>query len=366
MPRKREPNNSNHKPPASLKSLAKYLDLSPATISVVLNDSPTAQQIPPQTKKRIFAAAKKFDYRPNVWARSLRNKRSFAVGILVPEISEGYGALLLNSIDEALQQEGYFYFVVCHRRRDDLLVEYPRLLMERSAEGFIVLDTELHAALPLPTVNISGHKQLPGVTNVVLDHHLAARMALEHLVQLGHRRIAFIKGQPYSSDSETRWKAIQEVAPSLGIQILPELTTQLEISTFSPLVGYPIVQELLSRTTDFTALFAYNDLSAIGAIRAIRGAGLRVPEDISVIGFDDINSAAFQNPSLTTVRQPLEIMGATAVRILIRRLNGGDNPHQVTVQPEFIVRESTGPARDLVRRGRKQRSAEVEPSLEIL
>lgn len=354
MARKPSPSKDVSKPPASLKSLAKYLDLSPATISVVLNDSPTAKAIPTHTKNRVFAAAKKFDYRPNVWARSLRNKRSFAVGILVPEISEGYGALLLNAIDEALQKEGYFYFVVCHRRRSDLLEEYPRMLMERSAEGFIVLDTELERTLPLPTVNISGHRKVQGVTNVILDHRLAAHMALEHLARLGHTRVAFIKGQPYSSDSETRWKAIQEIAPTFGIKVRPELSLQLEVDTFSPLVGYPVVQELLSRTTDFTALFAYNDLSAIGAIRAIRGRGLRVPEDISVVGFDDINSAAFQNPSLTTVRQPLESMGATAVRILIQRLNGGEDPQQVTVQPEFIVRESTAPARGLLDKGKRK------------
>jgi len=362
MPRKRELNN-NHSAPVSLKFLAKHLDLSPATISVVLNDSPTAQEIPQHTKDRIFAAAKKFNYRPNVWARSLRNKRSYAVGILVPEISEGYGALLLNAIDHALQQEGYFYFVACHRRRPDLLEEYPRMLMDRSAEGFIVLDTALDRGLPLPTVSISGHTKVPDVTNVILDHHRAAHLALEHLVSLGHRNIAFIKGQPYSSDSATRWKAIGQVAPTLGIQIRPEFTAQLDIDTFSPRVGYPVVQKLLSRTTDFTALFAYNDLSAIGAVRAIREKGLRVPEDISVVGFDDINSAAFQNPGLTTVRQPLDAMAKKAVRILLQRLNGGEAPKEVSVEPEFVVRESTGPARDLIAlRGKKPALESVETS----
>ena len=359
MARKREPNNNNHPAPVSLKFLAKHLDLSPATISVVLNDSPTAQEIPQHTKDRIFAAAKKFNYRPNVWARSLRNKRSYAIGILVPEISEGYGALLLNAIDHALQQEGYFYFVACHRRRPDLLDEYPRMLMDRSAEGFIVLDTALDRGLPLPTVSISGHTKVPNVTNVILDHHLAARLALEHLVSLGHRKIAFIKGQPYSSDSQTRWNAIAEVSATLGVEIRPDLTVQLDIDTFSPRVGYPVVQKLLSRTTDFTALFAYNDLSAIGAIRAIRERGLRVPEDISVIGFDDINSAAFQNPGLTTVRQPLETMAKKAVRILLQRLNGGEDPKEVSVEPEFVVRESTAPARDLI--AIRERKHPLEP-----
>jgi DNA-binding LacI/PurR family transcriptional regulator len=346
---RREKRQDHYREAVSLKFLAKYLDLSPATISVVLNDSPTAREITQQTKDRVLAAVKKFNYRPNVWARSLRQKRSFTIGILVHEISEGYGALLLNGIDDYLLREGYFYFVASHRRRADLLDEYPRMLMERSVEGFIVMDTQLKQSLPRPTVNISGHTKLAGVTNLVLDHHLAAKLALQHLVELGHRRIAFIKGHEFSSDAQVRWESILEVADHLHIEIRPELTVQLTVDTFSPMVGYPAVRELLSHTTKFTALFAYNDLSAIGAIRAIRESDLRIPEDISVVGFDDIHSAAFQNPSLTTVRQPLRKMGMTAARILVQRLNGSKDPGEVLVKPELMVRESTGPARHILR-----------------
>jgi len=354
MAHKRKGQNGTQRP-IGLKFLAKHLDLSPATISVVLNDSPTAREIPQQTKDRVLAAVKKFNYRPNVWARSLKSKRTFAIGILVHEISEGYGELLLNALDDYLSQEGYFYFVASHRRRMDLLEEYARMLMERSVEGFIVIDTVLQNSLPLPTVNISGHTGLQGVTNVVLNHHLAAKLALEHLVGLGHQRIAFMKGQPFSSDSEVRWQAIQEVARGFSIPVRPELTVQLQDNTFSPVVGYPVTHQLLSRTTDFTALFAYNDLSAIGAIRAIRERGLRVPEDISVVGFDDIASAAFQNPSLTTVRQPLRMMGRTAARVLLERLNGGEDPEEVIVEPELVIRESSGSARDLLTAPSKRR-----------
>ena len=343
MPRSREP---PHQPRQTigLKFLAEYLDLSTATISVVLNDSPTAREIPLETRERVLAAARKFNYRPNVLARSLRQRRSFTVGVLVHEISEGYGALLLNGIDAGLLQEGYFYFVASHRRRQDLLDEYPRMLMGRSVEGFIVIDTLLEKSLPLPAVNISGHTRLAGVTNLVLDERLAARLALEHLKSLGHERIAFIKGQPFSSDSQVRWESIQAVARELRLQIRPELTVQLENDSFSPMVGYPLVRDLLARTTDFTALYAYNDLSAIGAIRAIRERGLRVPEDISVVGFDDIHSAAFQNPSLTTIRQPLREMGMKAARVLVERLKGKEDPGQISVKPELIVRESTAAA----------------------
>lgn len=341
--------------PVGLKDLAHYLGLSTATISTVLNGTPAAAEIPRTTQERILAAAEKFNYRPNALARSLRGMRSHTVGVLVPEISEGYGALVLGAVGDYLLSKGYFFFVATHRRKRELMEEYPHILRQRSVEGFIVIDTALEKPLPLPTVVISGHRNHPGVTNIVLNHDRAAHLALEHLVRLGHERIAFIQGQPYSSDSETRWKSIERAAESLGIEIQEELVVQLEIDTFSPYVGYPVVRRLLQRTRDFTALFAYNDLSAIGALRALRDSGLRVPEDVSVVGFDDINSAAFQIPSLTTVRQPLDKMGALAGEILIQRIQGAPDPVELMVDPELVVRESTAPAR---------RRVEIEAKLE--
>jgi len=335
----------DHTPkPVGLKDLARYLGLSTATISTVLSGAPAAGEIPAATRERIMAAAEKFKYRPNALARSLRGMRSHTVGVLVPEISE-YGALVLGAVGDYLLSKGYFFFVATHRRKPELLDEYPQLMRQRSVEGFIVIETVLEKPLPLPTVVISGHRSHPGVTNIVLNHDHAAHLALEHLVQLGHERIAFIKGHPYSPDAETRWNSIERAAESLGVAIREELVVQLESDTFSPYVGYPLVRRLLQRTRDFTALFAYHDLSAIGALRALRDCGLRVPEDVSVIGFDDINSAAFQIPSLTTVRQPLDKMGALAGEILLQRIQGGADPVEVTVDPELVVRESTAPAR---------------------
>jgi LacI family transcriptional regulator len=346
MPRGKQ---HHHAPkPVGLKDLSRYLGLSTATISTVLNGSPAAAEIPMATQERILAAAQKFNYRPNALARSLRGMRSHTVGILVPEISEGYGALVLGAVGDHLLSKGYFFFVATHRRKPELLDEYPELLRQRSVEGLIVIDTALEKPLPLPTVVISGHRNHPGITNVVLDHDHAAHLALEHLVQLGHERIAFIKGQPYSSDSETRFKSIERAAESLGIKVREELVVELDIDTFSPYVGYPVVRRLLQRTRDFTALFAYNDLSAIGALRALRDCGLRVPDDVSIVGFDDIYSAAFQIPSLTTVRQPLDKMGALAAEILLQRIQGGANPVEVTIDPELVIRESTAPARSRV------------------
>lgn len=330
----------------TLKALAEFLGLAPATVSLVINRSPAAASIPDATKARIFAAAKKLNYRANYMARSLRHQRSFTVGVVVPEISEGYAALVMSGIEDHLLQEGYFYFVVSHRHRADLTEEYPRILLERAVEGIIAVDSPCEGPLPVPVISVSGHKEVTGVTNILLDHSKAATLALQHLWQLGHRKIAFIKGQDFSSDTEPRWKAIQEAAKELGITINPKLTGQLQGDSSSPALGYEVTKDLLAVGEPFTALFAFNDVSAIGAIRAIRETRQRVPGDVSVIGFDDIQSAAFQNPSLTTIRQPLRRMGEIAAQTLLQTISKRRNGHSgksILVEPELIVRESTAP-----------------------
>jgi DNA-binding LacI/PurR family transcriptional regulator len=330
--------------PLSLKELAERLGLSPATVSLVINASPVADSIPKETKDRIFAAVRKYKYRPNFFARSLRAKRSFTVGVIVPEVSDGYSASVMSGVEDYLLQEGYFYFVVSHRHRADLIDEYPRLFLERSVDGLIAVDTPWSLALSVPVVTVSGHNQVKGVTNIVLDHVRAAEVALKHLVQLGHRQIAFIKGQEFSSDTEVRWTNIEKAARELGVPIVPALVSQLQGDSPSPEVGYEATRKLLAARKPFTALFAFNDISAMGAIRALREAKLRVPQDVSVIGFDDIQSAAYQNPALTTVRQPLREMGRIAAETLLRRIRHdgkGSRGGEIMVEPKLIIRETT-------------------------
>lgn len=311
----------------------------------MVNNAPSAAAIPARTQERILAAARELNYRPNVFARSLRKQRSFTIGVMVPEISEGYSSTVLSGIEDHLLQEGYFYFVASHRHRADLIDEYPRMFMARAVEGIVVVDTLLNRGLRLPTVAVSGHKHVDGVTNIVLNHRRAAVLALEHLYGLGHRRIAFIKGQEFSSDTAVRWQAICSAAGKLGIEVDRKLTAQLEGELPTPQPGYCAAQELLAKHVRFTAIFCFNDVSAIGAIRALREAGLRVPQDVSVIGFDDIQAAAFQNPGLTTVRQPLRKMGAMAAQCVLQRIQAGANGHvdQMVIEPELVVRASTGP-----------------------
>ena len=329
----------------TLKVVAQHVGLTPGTISAVLNDAPSARAIPQETKNRIHAAAKELDYRPNFFARTLRNKRTYTIGVIAEEIGDSYGSLVISGIEQYLRTKDYFFLTVVHRHNPDLLNRYSQLLLQRGVEGFITVDMQLSEAPLLPTVAVPGHKVLPGVTNIVLDHQHAARSALNHLLELGHRDIAFMKGQPFSSDSEYRWQAICQVAAELNIELRPELTVQLDIDDPTPQLGYPFAKQLLQRKVPFTALFAYNDISALGAIRAFQESGLRVPQDISVVGFDDIQGAAYSNPTLTTVRQPLADMGRLAAETLLARIEGTkEYQAEIPIEPELVVRQSTAAA----------------------
>ena len=328
----------------SLKQLAAHLNLSPTTLSLVLNDAPRAVSIPQETKDRIFSAARELNYKPNYLARSLRVQRTHTFGVIVPELSDGYSSMVLNGVEAVLSTQGYFYLTASHLHRDDLLVDLPRMLAERQVEGVIAVDTPIRFQPHLPTVNVSGHEDVIGVTNVILNHQHAAELGIGHLYNLGHRRIAVIKGQEFSSDTDVRFETISEAARKRDIPIDPKLTVQLQGDSPSPEVGYSAMKTLLATGEKFTAVFAFNDISAIGAIRAIEEMGLRVPAEVSVLGFDDIYAAAFHNPALTTIRQPLFEMGRLAATTLLERLANGSEasvPEVLSVDPTLVVRNST-------------------------
>jgi DNA-binding LacI/PurR family transcriptional regulator len=327
-------------PRASLKFLAEHLNLSPSTISFVLNNTP-GRSIPEVTRERIRAAAAHFNYQPSMIARTLQGKRMQTVGILLPELGEGYHSQVLSGIGDLLMQEGYFYFTVHHRHKTDLIQAYPTLLQSRGVDGILAIDTHLTDPLPLPTVLVAGHTDLPHIPNVVLDHQRAAHLALCHLYELGHRKIVFMKGQSISTDTEARWNATMQVARELGLAVDRNLTIQLDKDSTSPEISYPGIHALIERKRDFTAILCFNDISAMGSIRALHDAGLRVPHDVSIVGFDDIQSASFHVPRITTIRQPLQLMGSTAAQTLLRKLAGEAVPSVLPIEPELIVREST-------------------------
>jgi DNA-binding LacI/PurR family transcriptional regulator len=230
------------------------------------------------------------------------------------------------------------------------------MLVERAVDGFLLLNTPAEGLqVPVPVVAISAHSPAPNVTNIVLDHHSAVEQALKHLYDLGHRNIAFMRGPRAIPDSEYRWEAIQEVAREMGLKIDPANVIRIDAEGWSmktgyhpmaPEIGYRPMKVLLEKHRTFSAIFCFNDIAAIGAIRALKDAGCSVPQDVSVVGFDDIQSAAYSTPSLTTVRQPLTEMGSRGAQVLLDRIANREKeyPAEITMEPELVVRESTAPA----------------------
>src|SRR5271170_247969 len=300
----------------TLKLVAEHVGLTPGTVSAVLNNSAAARSVPERTKKRVLAAARELNYRPNYLARSLRVQRTYTIGVITRDLSDAYAAIIISGIERYLRQHSFFFLTVAHHNDKKLLDSYSHVLLQRGVEGLISVDTLLGEAMSLPTIAIAGHRPVEGVTNILLDHRRAAQLALQHLFELGHREIAFMKGPHYSSDSNDRWNAILHVAQELGIAVRPELTIHLEGDLSTPEVAYPATK-----------------------------AFLHVPNDVSVVGFDDIKMAPYSNPPLTTVRQPLLKMGEIAARSVLNQIkNSEDYVAEILIEPEFVVRKSTGKA----------------------
>jgi LacI family transcriptional regulator len=343
---------------ATIRDVAKASGFSPTTISIVLNNAPLARYIPPSTKKKIEAAAKKLGYRPNLIASSLRSRRSHTVGVMVFDITDPYCALILRGIENGLYQSNFLPILSDAHNQRSRFERYLELMLDRRIEGLILLanwlfvDINLIADLKksdIPTVSIGSELRTDSVSSVIVDNELGGRLALEHLYALGHRKIGFIRGPKSLSDSVPRWKGARSYAQSNGFELDPRLIVELPdstnaISSFE--VGYKLTEELIKRHRNFTAIMAFDDLAAFGVIRALLKAGIRVPEQCSVIGFDDVATAALYTPALTTVRQPMEGMGTIAVNIVVDGINALLEKREVSVlhrrvAPELVIREST-------------------------
>ncbi len=334
--------------PVSLKDLAAYLGLSRSTVSLVLNNSPVAQGLAPQTRERIVLAAKKMGYRPNYFARMLNNKRSFMVGIMSPDLCEGYDSEILNGIELTLNDKDYLYFVSSHHWNTERIKKRIDEFTARGAEGFILINTPTERNNHLPIVSIGPSGTDASFTRILVDNRHGVRLSLEHLASLGHKKVAFFRGHQNSSDTASRWDATMELAPQFGIELDPDLLIQLERvdNGLNPVQeGYLACENLLAKNKKFTALMAFNDMTAIGAIRCLRDHNYVIPTQVSVVGFDDVLAASMIEPTLTTIRQPLASMGKlAATRIMELIQNPEKEPEQIEIKPELIIRKSTATA----------------------
>ena len=342
----------------TMRDVAQATGFSPATVSIVLNNAPLARYIALTTRQRIEETAKRLGYRPNAMARFLRSRRRQSIGVMLFVVTDPFCTPILSGIEKALFPLAYLpIFADAHNQRDRF-ERYLEMLLERHVDGLIVVanwllvDIDVLADLnkrEIPAATIGW--ELPGnrVSSVMVDNEAGGRQALEHLYQRGHRKVAIIRGPKRLIDTATRWRGIQKFAQSVKLELDAQLTLQLPEafdanSSFEH--GYRLTEELLQTKKKFTALLAFDDLTALGAIRALTKAGISVPEQCSVTGFDDVAISALSVPSLTTVRQPLEVMGATAVSIVMDSIKAGQENRDWSavsqkLHPELVIRDST-------------------------
>jgi len=349
----------SHSSAVTIRDVAERSGFSSATVSIVLNNAPLARYIPDATKGRIQRAASQLGYRPNLFARSLRSRRSHTVGVMVFDMTDPYCTLVLRGIENTLYQASFLPILTDVHNDRSRFERYLEMMLDRRIEGLVVLANwlfvdinvlaDLEKNANIPTAVVGRELKTDRVSSVIVDNNLGARAALEHLYSLGHRKVAFIRGPHQLSDTEPRWRGVRALAREHNLELDPRLILDLPesrdpFSSFED--GYKLTEELLHRRRPFTALMAFDDMTAFAAIRALTKAGIRVPEQCSVVGFDDVSPAAIYSPALTTVRQPMEVMGSAAANIVLEGINAAlekkqFRPTHRRIVPELIVREST-------------------------
>ncbi len=341
----------------TLADIAREAGVSPSTVSLVLNDRLLAQNLAPSTRERIRVIAGRLQYRPDAAARSLRSRRTQLVAVIVFDIADPYCTLILQGIQETLGSTGLLPIILDVHNQREQLERYLGMAVEHAVEGVIVVANWLFVELDILerfersgicTVIVGREFPSKTISSILVDNEAGGRLALQHLLDLGHRAIAVIRGPKRLQDSQRRWRGIQQAARDAGLRLCPTLVRQLPESA-DPLQGftggYRTTREWTSTRAAFTGIVAFDDLTACGAIRALHEAGLRVPEDVSVVGFDDIPQAVLTMPSLTTVSQHMRRMGILATEHLLRLIAGDPTlPAEAFIAlhpPSVVAREST-------------------------
>lgn len=328
---------------ATILDVAGRARVSPATASRVLSGS--AHAVKTETRRRVLASARALGYLPNMLARSLLKRETSAVGVLVPDVSNPYYAVILRGIEDAARLTGHAVILGNTDRRRDTQEAYLRTLLERRVDGLIVTggtfgtrDLALIRAM-LPVVVVGRH-EVP-LSSVRVDNVAAAAAATRHLIELGHRRIACLAGPAASLTAVDRLKGFRRALRGAGLDPGRDGTVEVE---FSPEGGRLGAVRLCSSAHPPTAVVALSDQLAFGALRGLSELGLRVPDDVSVVGFDDSPIAAFTVPALTSVAIPMHEIGRRAMELLLR-LAAGEPGTSVVLATELRVRESTAPPR---------------------
>ena len=331
---------------ATIADVAARAGVSTATVSRVLAGLGRAR---PETRTRVLAAARELDYRPSEIARSLKRRSTQTLGLIITDIENPYFPQLVRSVEDASRAAGYSV-LLCNAADDpEREASYLDLLVDRRVDGLIIAASSLGVrqaewltAPPIPVVLVNTEAPEAGLPTITSDNAAGGRLAAEHLLAFGHHRFGYLMPPPRNVDGPARLAGVRAALHDAGC---PD--EALTVAQGDALVGggEAAAIDLLERVPDTTAILAYNDLMAIGALRALRQSGRRVPSDASVVGFDDVPVAAYVEPALTTISQRTEEMGRWAVARLVGDDEAGAaEPETVQLPVDLHVRDSTGPA----------------------
>ena len=336
----------------TLQDIAEKVGVSMSTVSRVLNDKGNDYRISPETQERILAAARELRYRPNYVARGLRLNKTNTLGLIAPDITNPFFAHIVKYIQQFAHGLGYG-LIVCNTDEDlSLELEHVDLLFQKRVEGLIAMPVgqksdhfQEWVSKGRPLVLLDRSLDNVDASSVVVDNYTGAREAVEHLIALGHTRIAIIQGLPDTYTSVMRVAGYRDALSENGIPVDEELIVGGDFRTQT---GYLETKIVLNLADPPSALFPTSDLLTLGALQAAEEERLRIPDDLSIVAFDDLDFAAFLKCPLTAVRQPREMMGEMAVRLLVEQLENKDvKGRQMMLKPELIVRESAAPPKTM-------------------
>ena len=332
-------NGDSGRPP-TIRDVAAQAGVSHQTVSRVINDNPSVK---PATRERVLTAIRDLAFVPSPMARGLISNRTRSIGIVTDDISDYFFARVAAGAEVEARRRGYYLMIGSVEPEDDE-EGYLRLMLERRVEGLILarpsvplapaLDAARSAGVPLVAV---GFGDLPGFPLVDVDNRQGGYDATRHLLEHGHLQIATLVGPAAWPSAAARLEGYRLALREAGAAELVERAADWGLES-----GRASAARLLERGAQFTALFAHSDLIALGAIRQLRDAGLRVPDDVSIVGYDDLPVAEYVEPALTTVHQPMREVGALAVGFVLDQLSGGAPPTPEThlLRAELVARQS--------------------------
>lgn len=344
----------------TLLDIARACGLSVSTVSIVLSKAPLSRNVAAATRDQILATARQLGYHPDAYARSLRSRHSQTIAVLSFDLSDPFCIPVVRGIQARLDSESYLPLLMDAQTQRRLFDKYLNMILERRAEGVIVIaswvfeETNLLADIKknhVPIVIVSRDLSRRGISSVLVDNEAGGALAMGHLRDLGHRKIAVVRGPKDLFDSEPRWIGIQRAADEAGIQLDRKLVFRLP-NLVDPMSGFEgglkFAQQMLASKRPFTAVLAFDDLTALGVVRGLSEAGLRIPEDCSVVGFDDVLPAAVATPGITTIRQPIKEMGTRAANWMLEALDAREQGREAAPRlhrstPELVTRMSSAP-----------------------